>query len=128
MGHRAHVCRVEEDWCTQKSLHQILGILNCLRAAFSGVGVLQNVDQRRRLLSLKKELMMATMLKKNRNLGSCIPWWYPGADTVPLPAGTQHVDWAVSSHQVCEEGRTALVYVLRQAVLKSVDGSVRQLG
>ena len=42
-------------------------------------------------------------------------------------AGSKKVNWSVIGHQVCEEGRATLVYVLRQPVFKSLDGSIWQL-
>ena len=104
VGHRAHVCCVEEDGCTQKSLHQILGILHCLRAAFSGVGVFRDVDQRRRLLPLK-EVDDRHHVEEESESGVMYSLAVSGrADGQTLPAGAQHVDRAVSSHQVGEEG------------------------
>ena len=123
MGHRAHVCRVEEDWGTQKSLQKILGILNCLRAAFFGVGVLQNVDQRRRLLALKEVDGHHVEDEPESGVMYSLVVSSP-ANALALPTGTQHVNRAVFGHQVGEKGWVALVHVLRQALFKSLDGSV----
>ena len=52
--HGAHIRRIKEDGCSQKSLNQILGILHRRCATFSGVRVFQDVDQGGQLLTLEE--------------------------------------------------------------------------
>ena len=98
MGHRAHVCYVEEDWSTQKSLHQVLDLLDCRFASLSGIGVFQNVDQGGNLLPLKK-VDDVDHVEKEPEAGVVHSLAVAGsANALTLPAGTQHVDEIMSFH------------------------------
>ena len=49
------------------------------------------------------------------------------AKTLALPACPEHVHWSVIGDQIGVEGGVTLIDVLQQAVLKSLEGSIREL-
>ena len=49
------------------------------------------------------------------------------ADTLALPAWPEQVHWYMIGDQIGEKGGATLIDVLRQAVIKSVEGSIREL-
>ena len=110
--HRSHIRCIKEEGCSQKSLHQILGILHRRCATFSGVRVFQDVDQGGQLLTLE-EIDYRHHVEEEPEAGvlKALPI-SRSAYTLALPACPKQVHWPMIGDQINKKGGAALIDVL----------------
>ena len=91
----SQVCCVDEDWCPQKRLHQVVCLLHSWGAPLAWVSVLQQVHHRDRLLPLEEvddtdQVVEETEARVHRS-----PLPSRSAHALALPAPPQQINSAV---------------------------------